>query len=1176
MRQSRKAKITALSACSVIAGSFCLALLAAPSAKAAAMEQVCTFAGSAAPVAEEKFAEEVQLGGVAGMAVNYTGSGGVPEGTVYAATKPGGNFRIAMFTPKVGGCLEFELSWQVRNEAGSYQRCGPDLEVKCEPGVTASASLDVEVNQGTGNVYALNGEIGTPGRKMVVEYDAEGTEEITRFGEKAAEGKTAETPTQIHGSNQGGLAINLAGEVYVFDKNNSDNEYHRLMVFKPQTPGDFENYVYAGDVAAGFNADGRIPRSPVADAAGNLYVAGEEYVEMYAPEAPAPYPAAAAEVVCSFEHEPGGITAITVNPTSGEVFFFSLKKEAGFKFKLVHQLAPCDEAKGVFEEIGKFEVAPERDDLFGLAFDPEREFSATRPAGTLYAGAPGPVPNSGVGKGEPGQSSLGYGFAPAEEKPPSVLSESITKVGAKSTQLRASINPEGFPTNYVFEYLTEAAYEAGGESFEGAVEAPPGGAPIPGTVGAQPVAVTRSGLLPDTEYRFRVVASSECAPGEPGKECVVNGAGRRFRTYLAGAQVLPDGRGYELVSPAQKNGGQVFPADSSFDSCGPIECKPGHYHHFPFPLQSTPEGDAVAYEGTSFGPSEGAKLENEYIARRSASGWQSTNPTPQLLQPGSGYKAFDPSLGVGVLVQPTPVLSPAAPEETANLYSQPSANPLALTPLVSALPPNRGPGQAFQIVYQGASADLSRVFFSANDALTAATPFAPEPPDPGPDGTQLYEWSGGQLRLVNVLPGNAGVKVGASFGAGGANAISADGSRAFWVDGAGQTYMREDGEETLEIPGGKFLVADTEGSKVLLDDGTLYDLEAKASVDVTEGAGGFEGVVGQSDDLSRIYFVDTAVLTEEENGEGAKAQAGKDNLYAWSAGSPIRFVATLLASDNDSSGNGGGVADWIVLPSQRTAQASPDGRYVAFVSRALLATPIPGYSNVGPCEEDPFTNKFLQVPCPEVFLYDSVSNELTCASCAPSWAEPLGWSALRRLEGAPPSMPQSRYLSNSGRLFFDSQDALSPSDTNGGIEDVYQFEPEGVGGCARDGGCTDLISAGREEVDSNFLASDETGNNVFFTTRDRLLPPDTDELIDLYDARVGGGPPPVSETLPPETPLQPPPVKPIPASPTLSDPGNTGSSKPCKKGQVKKKGKCVKKHKGKKSKGKKSRRGAPR
>ncbi len=81
--------------------SACLWLLSAAPAQAA-LEQVGCFAGGlaateespaqpCAPVESEEFIEEVQLGGVGGMAVNYTGAGGVPEGTVYAATKAAGS-----------------------------------------------------------------------------------------------------------------------------------------------------------------------------------------------------------------------------------------------------------------------------------------------------------------------------------------------------------------------------------------------------------------------------------------------------------------------------------------------------------------------------------------------------------------------------------------------------------------------------------------------------------------------------------------------------------------------------------------------------------------------------------------------------------------------------------------------------------------------------------------------------------------------------------------------------------------------------------------------------------------------------------------------------------------------------------------------------------------------------
>ena len=39
---------------------------------------------------------------------------------------------------------------------------------------------------------------------------------------------------------------------------------------------------------------------------------------------------------------------------------------------------------------------------------------------------------------------------------------------------------------------------------------------------------------------------------------------------------------------------------------------------------------------------------------------------------------------------------------------------------------------------------------------------------------------------------------------------------------------------------------------------------------------------------------------------------------------------------------------------------------------------------------------------------------------------------------------QQRYLSDDGRLFFNSFDSLVPQDTNGKA-DVYEYEPAGVG-----------------------------------------------------------------------------------------------------------------------------------
>ena len=69
----------------------------------------------------------------------------------------------------------------------------------------------------------------------------------------------AASPAKVHESPYpGGLAVSGEGEVYVFDVNNFGSFYHRLMVFRPESPGDFEHYAYAGEVLAGVELGGDI------------------------------------------------------------------------------------------------------------------------------------------------------------------------------------------------------------------------------------------------------------------------------------------------------------------------------------------------------------------------------------------------------------------------------------------------------------------------------------------------------------------------------------------------------------------------------------------------------------------------------------------------------------------------------------------------------------------------------------------------------------------------------------------------------------------------------------------------------------------------------------------------------------------------------------------------------
>jgi len=1139
------------------------------------------------------------------MAINVDGAGGVEPGSIYVV---GINGRVLRFSPgKEGEAPQFREAWGWGIAKGGpfneFVKCGPAYAAEprpahtfpsCEPphgnepGGEQVGHLNelsgVAVDQATGGVYVLNSpNSGVREHHLIEVFTATGTPIGEGFGDWGRKipfpsESIAEGPEKLHEQSiaeEDGIAVDEAGTVYAIDRDFAEapgTHAARVMSFEPESPGDYEHYVYAGqgkDLTINYsNSFNRIALL----GPDRLVTESSQLIREYAT-------GGGSTPLCSREVKGGEAAAMAANPLTGEVFFFVRGRKSNLR-----RLGPCDEASEEFEELqSPLAPTPETDPLFALALNPSLQWGPLRPAGVLYGA------NAQIGEAIE-EKGIGDVFVPAEAQPPEVLSESVANTTSSSSTLQAQVDPHGSTTAYRFEYLSEAEYLANGESFEGP-NVPRLAPASPGQLGGGAVglaAASVAGLVPDTEYRFRATIASEClGKGQPPCEAV--GPAFAFRTYPPAIPGLPDGRAYELVSPAQKQGGEVFPAEGNISSCLG-ECKPPGGQVFSvFPMQSTPGGNAVSYMGFPFSPEEGAAVDNSYISRRTSSGWQTTTMSPRRLEKRSSL-AYDESLGQGAITTEGDVpLAENAPSGYTNLYLQDAADPAALQPLLSealfgALEetgrPYREPG-LLTLKYAGHSLDFAAQFFTANDSLTFASPYAPQPPEVNQVQFDLYESRGGQLSLVNVLPGNTEVASGASFASGSpdAHGISIDGSRVFW-EAAGHLYVREDGEVTRKVPGAsataKFLTANPTGTEVLLADGRIEGLNEAGTTyeqvaDLTQGKGGFSGIAGASEDLSRIYFVDTAALPGSgQNERDEEAQVGTPNLYLYDAGAGTSFVATLVSSD----GTGGteDLDDWAAKPGLRTAEASPDGRYLAFGSTAQLT----GYANVGPCGKTPNHTAFVDVPCKEVFLYDSTTGKLSCPSCNPSGEAPLGNSTLRGINGADNRewLPQPRYLTNQGRLFFDSGDRLSPRDTNGRVEDVYEAEPQGVGGCERAQGCVTLITPGTGSIDSNFLAMDESGANVFFTTREPLVLKDTDELIDVYDARSGGGFPSETETTRPECqgeacqPSPNPPAEVTPASAAFKGAGNlnegAGAAR-CPKGKRKArsngKARCVTKHK---------------
>jgi hypothetical protein len=681
--------------------------------------------------------------------------------------------------------------------------------------------------------------------------------------------------------------------------------------------------------------------------------------------------------------------------------------------------------------------------------------------------------------------------------------------------LNAEVNPNGFATTYHFDYLAETAYlanlAAGKDGFDGAAKAPPGADPSAGS-GSVALTVSRAlgALSPDTAYRYRLVAANGGG--------TVSGPARSFSTLpLASASFLLDGRGWELVTPLDKNGGQAQ---------GPGEVLGGGV------FQAAVGGSALTFSSTySFADAVGAPPASQYVALRGSGGWATDNVTVPTgggaygEEPdGSPFQLFSPDLGRGLMLDPTSCASEPCPRR----YSlREASGPASFSPMRPDLR------------FAGASLDLSQVVLSTCAALTADAVEAPGVGGCDPAQPNLYLWSAGGLGLVNLLPGDAQGTPGAAP----AGAVSPAGG-VYFAHG-GNLYLRQGGS-TRQVDaaaggGGTFETASASGAVAFFSKGGhLYRYEAAgagSSVDLTP-SGGVLGVLGASAVGDHVYYLTAAGVFLRHD-----------------------LDPPLKAADAADASN--------FPPAAGTARVTPDGIHLAFASSA----PLTGYDNRGAVNA-PVAQ--VGVPQSEVFLYDASSASLTCVSCNPTGERPIGPSTIpaATANGEAPTATRSykpRALSDDGRrVFFDSADDLALRDRDRSPPrpdaDVYEWEAQGSGSCQRHGGCVALISSGRSTAGASFLDASASGADVFFLTADSLVSSDSG-FADVYDAREGGGFP---EPLKPIEcvgdacqPLPSEPEDPQPAT-LVPSPGNPPArvvSVParCKKGFVKKRGRCVRK-----------------
>lgn len=814
-------------------------------------------------------------------------------------------------------------------------------------------------------------------------------------------------------------------------------------------------------------------------------------------------------------------------------------------------------------------------------------------------------------------------YVPQPPSPPTIEAESASGVSSTSATLHAQIKPTGPDTTYYFQYGPESCTSTPSACTD--LPAAPGLDIGEGFEGLS-VSVLAKDLQAATTYHFRVVAINELGS--------TDGIEKTFITQATGmAFGLADGRMWEMVTPPNKQGAAIIAVGNEQGA----------------DIQAAEDGGGLTYGATSpiTGSAAGSSTPEviQVLSRRRAPGeWETAQVTPPhstgawtlAVGHSAEYKLFSNNLSLGFLepadATPLPPL-PSTAEKTVYLRhnNECSATPAEAVPatcyqaLVSEanLPPGTkigayGSEGAGDIGFINATPDFSHIVLQSNYGvpLTGA---------PGDNGSS-YVWSQGELTWVGGrVPG------------GSPHAISNDGTRVVGTELFGHAGLDLEDVSTKEViqmdagtPGyeevafsrGPYWTASSEDSRVFFkSNGDLYVFEltsargaplAGQAIDLSQPTNLSEtaqvlGVAGASEDGASVYFVANGVLgnASEHGVKAGNCERGHEmfrescNLYGehfdgtsgtW--GAPA-YIGTLSGADFPDW-NAGGRA-------HVTARVSPNGRYLAFMSERSLT----GYEN---------RDAESGVPDEEVFLYDAAAGKLLCASCNPTGAQPVGiheghsyeehfvdyaeiWGNRWFAANIPGwdsmdlslAVYQSRYLSDSGRLFFNSSDALVPGDVNG-TEDVYEYEPAGVGTCqppgygqsASDvfvqsiGGCVALISAGTSSEESAFMEASATGGDVFFMTLSRLSQQDYDTSIDVYDAHecTEASPcAPVQAAVPPPctsgdackpAPSPQPALYGAPASETFTGTGNLApaaevpKSKACGRGKVRRKGRCAK------------------
>jgi hypothetical protein len=301
----------------------------------------------------------------------------------------------------------------------------------------------------------------------------------------------------------------------------------------------------------------------------------------------------------------------------------------------------------------------------------------------------------------------------------------------------------------------------------------------------------------------------------------------------------------------------------------------------------------------------------------------------------------------------------------------------------------------------------------------------------------------------------------------------------------------------------------------------------------TPGAGAeVLGVVRSSADGSHVYFLAASVLTSAPNGNGETALNGEGCTSA-SARGPCLYGYDTVTKEIKFVSHAGSklllgppTGEFCCSDTERYAQTTPDGRYLVFSTPGELQNA--GHMGQGAAvyRYDFSTGKLVWVShgapeykkqCEAELEHGLPKGTLEKEKCEKEGKDALvspllGANGGAKSSGSPggseaDSEDWNRAISENGEYIIFTTEERLQGDQEDAAQHVYSWHNDGHNGIVG------MISPPGEAVPGHLPATgmSATGSDIFFYSRAQLVGQDTDGLVDVYDARIGGGfpaPPP--------------------------------------------------------------------